>query len=117
QRRQLPEDPAPLMPIRYLTIGIVLLAFALATILARLARAIVQRWLGGLEIVGAENRDAVHARARQLLRALTALAYGVAAVASISLALERFGVQEPGWNPRQILHWALTHGINVLVIL
>jgi moderate conductance mechanosensitive channel len=105
------------MSIRYLTVGVVVLAFGLAFVLARVARAIVQRWLGGLEIVGAENREAVHARARQLLRSLTVLAYGVAAVASISLALERFGIQEPGWNPRQLLHWALTHGINVLVIL
>ena len=46
----------------------------------------------------------VHARARQLTPgALTLLAYGVA-LASVSLALERFGVNEPQWNPRLLGH-------------
>ena len=45
------------------------------------------------------------------------LAYGVAALASISLALERFGVNEPRWNPRLLGHWALTHGVNLGIIL
>jgi len=58
----------------------------------------------------------VHARARQLTRALTLLAYGVAALASVSLALERFGVNEPQWNPRLLGHWALTHGVNLVII-
>ena len=51
------------------------------------------------------------------MRALTMLAYGVAALASVSLALERFGVNEPRWNPRLLLHWALTHGVNLVIIL
>jgi len=105
------------MPVRYVTIGVVLIAFATAAVLARIARVIVLRMLRGLEIVGTENREAVHARAQQLLRALTALAYGAAAVISISLALERFGISEPGLNPRLLVHWLLTHGINMLVIL
>src|SRR5262249_41046681 len=116
QRRQLPEDSTPLMANRYTTVAAVLLAFVAAGVLARIADAIVHRLLAGLEIVGAENRAAVHARAKQLIRALTVLAYGVAALASISLALERFDVSEPQWNPRQLLHWTLTHGINLLVI-
>jgi small conductance mechanosensitive channel len=78
---------------------------------------VIHRLLDALEIVGSENRAAVHARAKQLIRALTLLAYGVAALASVSLALERFGISEPQWNPRQLVHWSLTHGINVLVIL
>jgi moderate conductance mechanosensitive channel len=105
------------MHVSYTTIGAVLLAFVAAAILVRVAHAVVHRLLDALEIVGAENRAAVYARARQLIRATTLLVYGIAAVASISLALERFGLSEPQWNPRQILHWAFTHGINVLVIL
>jgi len=35
---------------------------------------------------------------------------------SISLALERFGVNEPQWNPRELAHWALTHGVNIIII-
>jgi small-conductance mechanosensitive channel len=105
------------MPISYTTLATILLAFVLATVVVRVARTIVHRLLDALEIVGQENRAAVHARAEQLIRALTLLAYGIAALASISLALERFGVSEPQWNPRQLLHWGLTHGVNVLVIL
>jgi len=88
-----------------------------AAVTARIAHALVHRLLGGLDIVGSENRAAVHARARQLIRALTFLAYGVAAIASVSLAIERFGVDEPAWHPRLILHWGVTHGVNVAIIL
>ena len=84
---------------------------------SRVAHAVIHRLLGALDIVGAENRAGVHARARQLTRALTLLAYGVAALASISLALTRFGVNEPQWNPRAARHWSLTHGVNIVIIL
>jgi small-conductance mechanosensitive channel len=103
--------------IHYATIGAVILAFILAASAARLASAVIRRVLQALDFVGAENRVAVQARARQLTRALTLLAYGVAALASISLALERFGVNEPRWNPRLLGHWALTHGVNLVIIL
>ena len=102
--------------IRYTTVAAVVLAFALAAVAARLAHAVIHRILDALDIVGAENREAVHARARQLTRALTLLAYGVAALASISLALERFGVYESRWNPRLLGHWALTHGVSLVII-
>jgi small conductance mechanosensitive channel len=105
-----------MIDIRYATVGAVVLAFVLAAVVARASHAVIHRILKALDIVGAENRAAVHARARQLTRALTILAYGVAALASISLALERFGVNEPQWNPRQLGHWALTHGVNLVII-
>jgi small conductance mechanosensitive channel len=102
--------------VRYTTIAAVALAFIIAAVAARMAHAVINRLLGALEIAGADNRAAVHARARQLTRALTMLAYGVAALASISLALERLGVNEPQWNPRLLGHWTLTHGVNIVVI-
>jgi len=101
---------------RYATAGAVVLAFVLAAAAARVAQAVIKRLLHALDVVGAEDREAVQARARQLTRALTMLAYGVAALASVTLALERFGVNEPQWNPRQLWHWALTHGVNVVII-
>ena len=104
-------------PVRYTTVGAVVLAFLIAAVAVRVAHAFVHRALNGLDIVGAENRTAVHERARQLIRALTVLAYGVAALGAISLALNRFGVSEPGWDPRLLLHWLLTHGVNVVIIL
>ena len=65
--------------VRYTTIAVVVLAFVIAAVVVRIAHAVVHRLLGALEIVGSENRAAVHARAKQLIRALTLLAYGVAA--------------------------------------
>ena len=101
---------------RYATIAAVALAFILAAVFARVAQAVINRLLGALEIAGTDNRAAVQARARQLTRVLTMLAYGVAALASLSLALERLGVNEPQWNPRLFGHWALTHGVNIVII-
>jgi small conductance mechanosensitive channel len=105
------------MPIRSSTLAVIVLAFVIAAVLVRIAHRVIHGALDALDIVGSENREAVHARAKQLIRALTLLAYGVAALASISLALDRFGLSEPQWNPRQLLHWLLAHGINVVVIL
>jgi small conductance mechanosensitive channel len=103
--------------IRYTTIGAVVFAFVLAAVVARLGSAVIHRLLKALDVVGAENRAAVQRRARQLIRALTMLAFGVAVLASMSLALERFGINEPRWNPRLLAHWSLTHGVNILIIL
>jgi moderate conductance mechanosensitive channel len=105
------------MPVRYALVVAILFAFVAAAVLVRIAHGVIHRALDALDIVCAENRSAVHARAQQLIRALTLLAYGIAALASVSLALDRFGVSEPQWNPRQLLHWTMTHGINALVIL
>jgi small conductance mechanosensitive channel len=49
--------------------------------------------------------------------AAVVLAFGVAAFAAVSLALERFGMDEPRWNARGLAHWSSTHGINVLIII
>ncbi len=43
------------------------------------------------------------------------LAIGMAA-ATLSLALNRFGINESAWQPRAILHWILTHGVNLAII-
>jgi small-conductance mechanosensitive channel len=102
--------------IRYATLGAVLLAFVIAAIVVRVAHNVVQRVLGALDIVGSENRDAVQARAQQLIRALTLLAYGVAALTVISLGLRRLGINEPRWDPRLLGHWLLTHGVNLVII-
>ena len=101
----------------WMIFGAVVLAFVLAAVAARAARTIVQRLLGGLDIVGADNRAAVQTRARQVIRALTLLAYGVAAVTSVSFGLSRLGVDEPRFDPRAVSRWALGHGVNILVIL
>jgi small-conductance mechanosensitive channel len=101
----------------FTTLAAVLGAFVLAAVLVLVARAIVHRVLGALDFVGTENQAAVHRRARQLIHALTILAYGVAALASISLALSRFGVGEARWDPRLIAHWSITHGVNIAIII
>jgi small-conductance mechanosensitive channel len=104
-------------PLRFEAAFAIVLVFVVAAIVVRIAHAIIHRMLGGLDIVGVENLEVVHARAKQLIRALTFLAYGVAAIASVSLALARFGVGEPGWDLRVIARWTFTHGLNVVIIL
>jgi small-conductance mechanosensitive channel len=105
-----------MQPTSYTTIGAVVLAFVLAAVIVRVAHAIIRRLLNALDIVGAENRAVVNARAQQLTSALTVLAYGVAAIAAATLALNRFGFNEPRWDPRLLGHWLLTHGVNLLII-
>jgi len=102
--------------IYYTTIALVVVAFLAAAVIVRVLNTVVHRTLNTLEIIGSENREAVHARAKQLIRALTVLAYGVAAVASVSLALSRFGISEARWEPRTVARWAATHGVNVIII-
>ncbi len=103
--------------IHYATIAAVAAAFIIAAVVVRVAHGLMHRLVDALEIVGAENRAAVHARAQQLIRALTVLAYGVAALAAVTLALGRFGINEPRWDPRLLAHWALTHGVNLVIII
>jgi small-conductance mechanosensitive channel len=94
----------------------IVLAFLAAALVVRVAHAVLHRFVDHLDIVSTENRAALHARARQLIRTLTLLAYGVAALASVSLALSRFGVGEPRLDPRTLARWFLVHGINVIII-
>ena len=58
--------------VHYTTIGAVALAFLLAALAVRIARALVLRCSDTLDIVSAENRAAVDARAQQLIRATDA---------------------------------------------
>jgi small-conductance mechanosensitive channel len=97
-------------------IGAAILAFLAAAVVVRVARSAILRLLGRLDIVNADNRAAVHARARQLTGALTFLAFGIAAVVTASFALSRLGIGDPDWDPRAIGRWLTTHGLNVIVI-
>jgi small conductance mechanosensitive channel len=106
-----------MLPVLYATIAAIVVGFIVAAVVVRVAHALIHRFLGALDIVGAENRAAVHARAKQLIRALTVLAYGVAAVASVSFALSRFGVSDPRWDLRVMARWSVTHGINLVLII
>lgn len=101
----------------YFFVGAIVLAFVLAAAAVRLSRSIVDRMLGSLDLVGADTQEGLRARAQPLIRALTLLAYGVAAVASVALALTRFGVDEPRWDPKTVSSWVLGHGTNILIIL
>jgi moderate conductance mechanosensitive channel len=47
---------------------------------------------------------------------VTLLAYTLAAVASLSLALARLGLGSPGWDLEQVGRWLVVHGFNVVVI-
>lgn len=95
---------------------IVAAVFVAAAIAARIVHRLVHRLLDALDI-DPEDRAVLHARAKHVTAGLTLLAYGLAAIASISLALTRFGVREPQWEPRQLAHGLLVHGINVVIII
>jgi len=51
-----------------------------------------------------------------LTRMLTLIAYGAATVASVMLALSRFGVARTELDFERFTRWALTHGVNMIVI-
>src|SRR5262245_38075368 len=105
------------MRINYPAIATVLTAFVLAAVLIRIAQVLIHRFVISLDIESPDNREAVRGRAKQLIRAVMLLVYGVAALASISFALDRFGVAEPQLNGRQVVRWFMTHGINVLIVI
>ena len=68
------------MTFHYPTLAVVVVAFIAAGLAVRIVHAIVHHVLDAIEIVGSENRAAVQARARQLMRAMTALSFGLAAI-------------------------------------
>jgi small conductance mechanosensitive channel len=103
--------------IHYPTLAAAVIAFALAAVALRIARGLVLRLMGDLDLVPPEYRAAVRARANQLTRALTILAFGIAGLASISLALARFGIGATQWDVRVLANWFVVHGVNVAVIL
>jgi moderate conductance mechanosensitive channel len=87
-----------------------------AAVIARLARLLIHRLEGWLDVVSADNKDTIHARATQLSRAVTLLAYGTAVFASVSLVLSRLGVAEAEWDLRSMGRWVATHGLNIVII-
>ena len=105
------------MPEYAQTLLAILAAFAVAAAVVAAAHAVVHRALDRVEVVSPENRKVLHDRATGLLRALRLLAFGVVAVGSISFGLARFGITEPTWAPRALGRWALTHGVNLVIIM
>ncbi|HUK34490.1 MAG TPA: mechanosensitive ion channel domain-containing protein [Vicinamibacterales bacterium] len=102
--------------VHYQTGAEVVLAFLCAAGLVWLAGRLVHRLVGGLEI-DSEHKAAIQERAKRVMRALTLLAYGVAAAASVSLALRTFGIQRTSWSPEALADWLLLHGVNIIVII
>jgi moderate conductance mechanosensitive channel len=91
-------------------------AFVIAALVVSIGRRILQRSLARLQIVSDANRQAVQARAKQVVRALRIVAFGIAALASVAVALSRLGLQVPEWRPREIARWSVLHGIHIVAI-
>jgi len=91
-------------------------AFIVAAIVVRVGRMFLGRLIDNLEI-SSEQRVRVRERATQLARALTVFVYGIAAVASVSLVLARYGLGEVRWDPREAARWGSVHGINIVIII
>lgn len=79
-------------------------------------RRLLHRSLAALDIVSEENRTVVHARAREVLRGIQLVAYGIAAIVGISVAVSRLGASVPAWRPRDIVEWVLSHGVHIAAI-
>ncbi len=105
------------MPVQYITVGAILLAFGLAALAVHLAHGTVHRVLDRMEGNSAGNRAALQQRAKKLVRTVMLLAYGVAVLASLSLGLSWLGISDLQSDPRLIGRWLLTHGVNVLLII
>jgi small-conductance mechanosensitive channel len=58
-----------------------------------------------------------HPSARRLVRLLIFLAVVVAVLEGGSVVLDRFGLAEPRWHPREIVDWMLSHGVNIVIII
>src|SRR5262249_52383404 len=78
--RQLLEDPQVVIASHLVTLIVIVVAFGVASIAVRLARTGLDRVVRASESASAERRAALHRRALRLTRALTLLAYGVAAI-------------------------------------
>jgi small conductance mechanosensitive channel len=91
-------------------------AFLLAGVVVWWGRRFVDRSLATLDIVSGENRQVIQARARQVVRALAVVAFGVAGNATLSLSLSKAGFDVPEWTPRRVVSWMLSRGIHVLII-
>ena len=98
------------------TILVSVAAFVIAAVVARLLQSFIHRALDALDIVSPESRSAVRARATRLIRALTLLAFLLAGLATLSLALRLFAIDEPRWSLGQIGHWLLDSGIRIVLI-
>ena len=103
--------------IDYAIIGAVVLAFVLAAFAVHFAHGAVHRALDRIEDGNAGNRAALRARARQVVRTVMLLAYGVATLASVSLALSWLNVGGLQLDPRLLGRWFITHGVNALLII
>ncbi|MGE3956669.1 MAG: mechanosensitive ion channel family protein [Vicinamibacterales bacterium] len=104
------------MPEYVFTVLAILAAFGAAAAVVAVGHALVHRALDRMDVVTPESRKALQERARHLTGSLRLLAFGVAAVGSISFGLERFGVTDPTWDPRAAGKWLLTHGVNLVII-
>jgi len=98
------------------TLIVIVIAFGVASIAVRLARTGLDRVLRASENASAERRAALHRRALGLTRALTLLAYGVAALISLSIGLSHLGIGTPRRDPALLMEWVLNHGVNIAVI-
>ncbi len=104
------------MPEYVLTLLAIVAAFAAAALVVAVAHALVHRALDTMEVVSPESRKALQERAVGLMRALRLLAFGVAAFGSVSFGLARFGITEQTWDPKSLVRWLLTHGVNLVII-
>ncbi len=97
--------------------------FVLATVVAWGGRRLLHRSLAAADVIDPDIRAVVQARARQLLRGVKLLAFGIAGVVSLGLALPMVLPQKLKnsltnweWEPRNILRWLLGPGLHIAIV-
>ncbi len=99
--------------------AVIVIVFALAALIAWAGRRALHASLVAQGVMDPESREAVQARARQVLRGVKLLAYGGASLASALLVLRFFKPSLPGWVPRtrdDLLALLVEHGLRIGVI-
>ena len=100
---------------QYFTLGLIVLIFLVATLIVRVARAVVQERVDRTA-AGPDDRTALQERVVILTRALALLIYGVAAIAGVALAVWRYAPGETSRSLQMLTAGLVSRGLNAIII-
>lgn len=105
------------MPPYLLIVLASFVAFGAAAVLVLFANSVLNRVLDRLEHVDAADRQVLRERTTRLVGRVRLMAFVLAALASVSFGLARFGITGVAWDVTTAGRWLMTVGVNVVVTL